>query len=99
MYVQNQNWFKTFYIFKNGTKTPKIANLYSHKDLFALGHSFGRKKPKTCSEQPHLASGSLMKVFYMTSTSPRRLLLSGPKSGLVLYSFECTLVQSSDRLK
>ena len=38
------------------------------------------KKLKTCQERPHLVSGRFIKVFYKTTTCPRRPLLSGPKS-------------------
>ena len=38
-------------------------------------------KLKTCQERPHLVSCRFMKVFYKTTTCPRRPLLSGPKSG------------------
>ena len=61
---------KTFYIFKNGTKTPKMANLYSRKDLF-IRHPLWWEKPKTCSERQHVANGPFIKVSYMMNTSPR----------------------------
>lgn len=48
--------------FKNGTKTPKMANFYSHKILFAITLKLGRK-PKTYSEQSYLASGCFMNLF------------------------------------
>ena len=38
MYVQNQKSLKTFLIFKNGTKTPEIANLHSSKPLLLIKH-------------------------------------------------------------
>ena len=52
-----------FYIFKNGIKTPKMANLYSRKDIFIIRHLLWGKKPKTGSEWPHLSSGRFLKVF------------------------------------
>ena len=44
----------------------------------------GEKKLKTCHEQPHLVSGRFIKVFFKTTTCPRRPLLSGPKSGCLI---------------
>ena len=42
------------------------------------------KKLKTCQEWQHLVSGLFIKVFYKTTTFPRRPLLSGPKSGCLI---------------
>ena len=71
---------KTFSIFKNGTKTCEIANLYSRKSLFSMKHSQWEEKLKTCQEWPDLVCGYFIKVFYKTNTCPRQPLLSGPKS-------------------
>ena len=52
----------------------------SFKALFSTRHSllvglggggFGQGLPKTLSEQPHLASGCFMKLFYKTTTCPK----------------------------
>ena len=40
--------------------------------------------PKVFSEQPHLASGHFIKVFYKATTCPRQPILSGPKSGRLI---------------
>ena len=75
MYVQNQDELETFHIFKNGTKIPKIfIPVKIHSKTFTLGGI------KTCSEQPHLASGRFMKVFYKMTNCLRQPLLSSPKS-------------------
>ena len=42
------------------------------------------KKLKTCQEQSHLVSGHFIKVFYKTTTCPKRPPLSGPKSGRLI---------------
>ena len=60
---------KIFLIFKNGTKTCAIANLYSSK------YCCVKKKLKTCQEQPHLVSDHVIMVFYKTTTWPRQTLL------------------------
>ena len=44
----------------------------------------GRGGPKVFSEQPHLASGHFMKVFYKTTTCPRQPIMSGHKSGRLI---------------
>ena len=75
------------HIFRNGTKTPKMTNLYLHEDLFTLWYSLWGKKQKTCSEWPHLAGSCFMKVFFKMITCPRWPLLSGPKSGH--HRFDC----------
>ena len=73
MYVQNEKYFKTFVIFKNGTKSLNCK-------------SFKKKtnKLKTCQERPHLLSGRFIKVFYKTTTCPRQPLLSGSESGSLI---------------
>ena len=42
------------------------------------------KKTKARLKWPHLPSGRFMKVFYETTTSPRRPLLSGLKGGFFI---------------
>ena len=74
MYIQNEKYLKIFLLFKNGTKTCAIANLYSSK-------YYHGKKIKTCQEQSYLVNGRLIEVFYKTTTCQGRPLLDGPKSG------------------
>ena len=64
-------------IFKNGTKTRNCKSLF--KQILPWG-----KKLKTCQEWPHLLSSRFIKVFYKTTTCPRRPHLSGPKSGRLI---------------
>ena len=54
---------------------PKHAPL----QIFIQANITTGKKLKTCQGRPHLLSGRFIKVFYKTTTHPRRLLLSGPK--------------------
>ena len=42
------------------------------------------KKQKTCQERPHLVNGRFIKVFYKTTTCPRRALLNGPNSSRLI---------------
>ena len=78
-----KNNLKIFLILKNDTKTRAITNLYSSK--YCCG-----KKLKTCQEWSHLVSGRFIKMFYKTTTCSRWPLLSGPKSGRLIYRFNCT---------
>ena len=82
--MHKQMTFKTFDIFKNGTKSPKMTNFYLWEDLFTIRYSLWEEKPKTCSKRLHLTSGHFMKVFYETTTCTRQPLLSGPKSGRLI---------------
>ena len=78
-----KNNLKTFLILNNNTKTHAIANLSSNNYCC-------EKKLKICQEWRHLVSGRFTKMFYKTTTCPRRPLLSGPKSGHLIYRFHCT---------
>ena len=72
-----------------------MTKLYSHEDLFTIRHSLVKKRPKNCSERPHLGSGRFMKVFHKKITCPKWTFLSGPKSGHLihvwLYLYSVTL--------
>ena len=88
MYVQNQNLLKIFHIFKNGTKTPKIANHYSHKDLFTLRHSVWRKRQKPAQ------SDQIWLLFILWRCFIRQPLVQDNhfwvvSRVVVLYSFDC----------
>ena len=62
MYVQNEKQLKTFLIYKNGTKTCTIANLYSSK-------YHRRKKLETCQERPHMVSGCVLSGDHLFKTT------------------------------
>ena len=63
---------------------PKHAKLqiFIQANLYFFQNIHRWKKTKTCQEQPNFVCGRLIQVFHkMTTTFPRRPLLSGPKSG------------------
>ena len=51
------------------------------KYLLCIKDSWWEEKLKTCQEQQGFVCGHFMKVFYKTTTCPKRPLLSGPKIG------------------
>ena len=58
-----------------------MASKHAQLRIFIQANITVGKKLKTCQERPHFVSGRFIKVFYKTTTCPRRPLLSGPKSG------------------
>ena len=57
-------------------RNANLSKLYSLQDIHSWwggggGGGFGQGLPKTLSEQPHLASGCFMKLFYKTTTCPK----------------------------
>ena len=59
---------------------PKHAQL----QIFIQANITVGKKLKTCQERPHLVSSRFIKVFYKTTTCPRRPLMGGSKSGRLI---------------
>ena len=57
-------------------RNANLSKLYSLQDIHSWwggggGGGVGQGLPKTLSEQPHLASGCFMKLFYKTTTCPK----------------------------
>ena len=73
-------------IFKNGTKTCAIANLYSSK-------YYHWKKIKTCKERPYLISGRFMlqRCFIRLPPTQDDLFCMVPRM-VVLYRFDCMII-------
>ena len=52
-------------------RNANLSKLYSLQDIHSWWGGVGQGLPKTLSEQPHLASGCFMKLFYKTTTCPK----------------------------
>ena len=70
-----------------------MATKHAQFQIFIQANITVEKKQKPCQERQHLISGCYIKVLYKTTTCPRGLLLSGPKSGrLIQVSLYKTLI-------
>ena len=59
---------------------PKHAQL----QIFIQANIAVGRKRKPCQERPHLVSGRFIKVFYKTTSCPKRLLPRGAKIGRLI---------------
>ena len=73
---------KNILIFENGTKTQNCRSLF--QQIFVCKTFTVGKKIKACQEQSDLVCGRFIKVFFKTTTCPRRPFFTGPKSGRLI---------------